>query len=616
MDPYPAKVPRDMCLLDARASFAEYSKEGKTVSLAGRIAAIRGQGAILFVVLDDGKAKLQAVFKKDTLSSELFKLFADAADIGDFISVTGTFFVTQKGEESVLVSSWAMAAKSLLPLPEKWAGLQDEEIKLRKRYLDIITDPAVRDMVKKRSAFWQSMRSFLIEEGFMEVETPVLENVAGGADARPFVTHHNALDLDVFLRISPELWLKRLMVAGFQKVFEIGRIFRNEGMDAEHLQDYTQMEFYWAYADYNDGMKIVERLYRHIAEKTFGTLKFSIKGFDIDLGARWETYDFSETIKKVTGIDIAKATLKDVTAKLQDLKVEYDAKGFNMSRGVDTLWKYCRKKIAGPGFLINVPVYLEPLAKRKADDRSLVQRFQVILAGSEMGKGFSELNDPIDQAGRFADQGKLREAGDEEAQMNDADFVEALEHGMPPTCGFGLSERLFSFLMDKPAREAQIFPLMRPKGNKEHGDHKEHKDNQRKIAVAVINESAMREDWQRLNTAAHLSASLGAHVGKSLLTADTISTKDGKKINLNIQHAIMMKTASTNKQMVKLIEEANELGLEVEEFTREMIETTSDKKVASMTAKKDFKDIERLGALVFGPKEKVESLTKDLELAE
>lgn len=464
MDPYPAKVPRDMCLKDARASFAEYAKSGKPLSLVGRIMAIRGQGAILFVVLDDGKGRLQSVFKKDTLSPELFKLFTDVVDIGDFISVTGTMFTTQKGEESVLVTSWVMAAKSLLPLPEKWSGLQDEELKFRLRYLDILTNPEVKDMVVKRAAFWQSIRTFLLDEGFMEVETPVLENVAGGADARPFVTHHNALDLDVFLRISPELWLKRLMVAGFQKVFEIGRIFRNEGMSPEHLQDYTQMEFYWAYADYNDGMKMVERLYKHIATQTFGTLKFKIKGFDVDLGAKWEVYDFFKVIKEITGVDAEKASLDELTVALHKFKVEYDKKGFNKARATDLLWKVCRKKIAGPGFLINVPVSLEPLAKRKTDNPDLVQRFQVILAGSEMGKGFSELNDPIDQAGRFAGQQELRDAGDEEAQMNDTDFVEALEHGMPPTCGFGVSERLFSFLMDKPVRDAQIFPLMRPKG--------------------------------------------------------------------------------------------------------------------------------------------------------
>jgi len=463
INPFPSSVPFDMSLAKAKEGFDAFVAENKILSLAGRVMAIRGQGAILFVVLFDGTAELQCVLKKDVLGAESLGLFADTSDVGDFISVTGTLFTTNRGEKSILAVSWMMATKSLLPMPEKWNGLENEEIKLRKRYLDILTNPDARLMVERRSNFWRATREFLLARNFMEVETPVLENTAGGADARPFSTHHNALDLDVFLRISPELWLKRLMVAGFPKVFEIGRIFRNEGMDAEHLQDYTQMEFYWAYADYNDGMKVVEELYKHIAQATFGTLKFKIKGFDVDLGAPWEMYDFTETIKKVTNVDISKASFEDVVAKLKELHVEYDEKGFNLARAVDTLWKYCRKKIGGPGFLINVPVFLEPLAKRKRDNENLVERFQVILAGSEMGKGFSELNDPIDQAGRFADQTKLREAGDEEAQMNDTDFVEALEHGMPPTCGFGFSERLFSFLMDKPARECQIFPLMRPK---------------------------------------------------------------------------------------------------------------------------------------------------------
>ncbi len=463
MDPYPSKVPRDMCLMDARDNFKQYSKDQKLISLAGRVIARRGQGAIFFVDLNDGKGKLQAVFKKDELSESLFNLFSEAIDLGDFISVAGTFFVTEKGEESLLVSSWKIAAKSLLPLPEKWHGLENEELKLRKRYLDILTNTEVKEMVIRRSTFWQATRDFLREKDFTEVETPILENIAGGAEAKPFITHHNALDLDLYLRISPELWLKRLLVAGFQRVFEIGRIFRNEGMSAEHLQDYTQMEFYWAYADYNDGMKLVEELYKYVAEKTFGTLKFKIKDHQVDLGAEWQVYDFCQTLKKETGIDPTETTLEEVTKKLQELKVEYDHKGFNLTRAIDSLWKYYRKKIVGPGFLINVPVFLEPLAKRKKDNPKLVERFQVILAGSELGKGFSELNDPLDQAGRFKEQEKLRKEGDEEAQMTDKDFVEALEHGMPPACGFGMSERLFAFLSDKPARETQIFPLLRPR---------------------------------------------------------------------------------------------------------------------------------------------------------
>jgi lysyl-tRNA synthetase class 2 len=270
--------------------------------------------------------------------------------------------------------------------------------------------------------------------------------------------------LDVYLRISAgELWQKKLMVAGFEKIFEIGRVFRNEGMDAEHLQDYSQMEFYWAYADYEKGIKFVEEMYKYIAEETFGTLKFKIRGFEIDLGKKWEKYDYQEIIKEKTGIDILKTTEKEIKAKLNELKVEYDKKGFNITRAIDNLWKYCRKSIAGPGFLIGVPITVSPLAKRNEKQPELAQRFQVILAGSELGNGYSELNDPIDQKGRFQEQQKLREAGDDEAQMFDEDFVEALEYGMPPTCGFGFSERLFAFLIDKPMRESQIFPLMKPR---------------------------------------------------------------------------------------------------------------------------------------------------------
>lgn len=462
-NPYPAEAKRDLYLNEAAAKFDELAASGEEVNLVGRVMALRGQGAIVFFDLFDGTGNFQAVIKSDEIDEAAFTLFKDTVDLGDFINVTGTVFLTKREEKTILVKKWTMLTKSLRPLPDQYYGLADEEERLRRRYVDIIVNKEVREMFEKRFRFWQSMRSFLLDRGFIEVETPVLENTTGGAEAKPFITHHNALDIDVYLRISPELWLKRLMVAGFPKVFEIGRIFRNEGMSPEHLQDYTQMEFYWAYADYNDGMELTKEMYREIAEKTFGTTKFSIKGFEVDLAKDWEIYDYTETIKKMTGLDITGISLDTVEAKLKELGVEYDKEGFNLNRAIDTLWKYCRKQLAGPGFLINVPVFMEPLAKRRPDNPEQVERFQIILAGSEVGKGFSELNDPIDQAGRFAEQAKLREAGDEEAQMTDQDFVEALEYGMPPTCGFGVSERIFSFLMDKPIRECQIFPLMRPK---------------------------------------------------------------------------------------------------------------------------------------------------------
>ncbi|HPN89430.1 MAG TPA: lysine--tRNA ligase [Candidatus Paceibacterota bacterium] len=461
-EPYPAKTEITHSLSESLNRFDELATEQVKLTVGGRVMALRVQGALAFFDLFDGTGKLQALLKKDD-TPEKFKLLEETVDIGDFVQVSGTLFVTKRGEKTIAAEDWKMLAKSLRPLPEKWAGLQDEEEKLRKRYLDILTDPETRNIVEKRSIFWQTIRQFLLERGFKEVDTPILENIPGGAEARPFVTHHNALDLDVYLRIAPELWLKRLLVAGLPKVFEIGRNFRNEGIDTEHLQDYQAMEFYWAYADYEQGMKLVEELYREIAEKTFGTLKFKIRDFEVDLGKTWERYDYSEIIKEKTGIDIAKADLAAIEQKLNELGVDYDKEGFNLNRAIDNLWKYCRKQIAGPGFLVNVPVMMEPLAKRRVDNPNLVERFQVILAGSENGKGFSELNDPQDQLGRFEEQDKLRVAGDEEAQRKDDDFIEAMEYGMPPACGFGLSERLLSFLLDKPVREGQIFPLLRPK---------------------------------------------------------------------------------------------------------------------------------------------------------
>ncbi len=465
-NPYPSTVARDITCAEVKSSFEVLEKNQEEKSIAGRIMAIRGQGAILFVVLYDGTASFQVVLKKDAIGEEKLTEFTDVIDIGDFVSFKGTFFVTQRGEQSMQATNFTLASKSLLALPDKWHGLVDQDERFRKRYLDILMDHDLHDRFVKRSKFWNVIRQYLLEKGFIEVETPVLENTTGGADARPFATHHNALDIEVFLRISAgELWQKRLMVAGFPRTFEIGRIFRNEGMSNEHAQDYTQLEYYMAYADYHVGMEMTKELYRKIAKEVFGTTTFHIRGFDVDFEADWQMYDFCGLIKERFGVDPLDENLSNelLAGKLQEAHVVFDPRELNRARGVDLLWKVIRKSLGGPGFLIGVPVYLEPLAKRSPRNPKIVERFQVILAGSEMGKGFSELNDPIDQRGRFEEQQAMRDAGDEEAQMADWEYVEALEYGMPPTFGFGVSERLFSFLLDVPIREAQLFPLMRPK---------------------------------------------------------------------------------------------------------------------------------------------------------
>lgn len=464
IDPYPAESNRTHAIADVRKDFDTLEGKSETVVIAGRVMALRGQGALHFFNITDGSATFQGLLKRDEMDPAHFDLFSATIDIGDFIEVSGTLFTTKRGEQTVAVRSWRILTKSLLPLPDGWSGFKDPEERLRKRYLDILMNADVRDMVERKSRFWRAVRNFLDERGFLEVETPVLETTTGGADAEPFKTHHNALDIDVYLRISAgELWQKRLMVAGLPKVFEIGRIFRNEGMSAEHLQDYTQMEFYWAYADYEDGMEVVTELYRHVAQETFGTQKFTIGDFEVDLAGEWQRYDYRETILEKTGIDIESATFEEIEKKLQDLNVDYARDGFNRNRAIDSLWKYCRKQIAGPGFLIGLPAELAPLAKRNTENTTITQHFQPIIAGSELGRGYSELNDPLDQRARFEEQQAMRDAGDVEAQMADMEFVEALEHGMPPTCGYGMSERVFAFLSNKPVRETQIFPLVKPK---------------------------------------------------------------------------------------------------------------------------------------------------------
>lgn len=464
IDPYPSQTKRTHTTAEMIADFSSLAVSKQQVAIAGRVRALRGHGGSSFLDIDDGDGRMQVYVKEDVVGKDAYDFFVSIIDIGDFIECSGSAFTTKKEEQTLEVHEWRMLAKSVLPLPEKWHGLQDAEERFRKRYLDILFHPEVRDVFIKRTRFWHAMRTFLEERGFLEVETPVLETTTGGADARPFKTHHHALDIDVYLRIScGELWQKRLIVAGFPKVFEIGRIFRNEGMSAEHLQDYTQMEFYWAFADYKDGMKFVKELYQYAAHEAFGTLQFTNSNSSFDLGGEWKEYDFGLLVKEKTGIDVAHATVPEIEKKLVELGVEYDAKQNNRVRAVDALWKYCRKDITGPGFLVHVPVFLEPLAKRTHDNPETVERFQVILAGSEMGKGYSELNDPLDQRGRLEEQQRMREAGDEEAHMMDYDFIEALEYGMPPTCGFGVSERLFSVLAGISVREGQIFPLMRPR---------------------------------------------------------------------------------------------------------------------------------------------------------
>lgn len=464
IDPYPAKAHKEHQNKDILDNFSKF--EGKDVTLAGRLMSWREHGKLIFGHLADQSGNIQVFVQEDKLqktNTEKGTLgFSDLQliDIGDFLEVHGTITKTTRGEISIIPHTIRILTKSIRPLPEKWEGMTDQELIYRKRYLDLIMNPARRELFKRKSAFWNANREFLKSNGFLEVEAPVLEHVTGGADARPFMTHHNALDEDFYLRISTELPQKRLIGGGFEKIFTLAPNFRNEGIDDEHLQEYYQAEWYWAYADYRDNMNLVREMFRYIAKKVYGVTKFTKGSQTFDLADEWEEIDYRESIKKHLGIDIETVTEKKMLEILKEHKVRLDG-AINRQRLIDNCWKIVRKTISGPAFLINEPKSMSPLAKSKAEDPLLTERFHVILAGTELGNGYSELNDPVDQYERFLEQQKARESGDDEAQMMDIDFVEMLEYGMPPVSGYGHSERVFWFLENVSAREATFFPQMK-----------------------------------------------------------------------------------------------------------------------------------------------------------
>lgn len=461
---YPGEARKRSAIAEILGDFKKLLKKKTKVRIVGRVVSLRDQGKIAFWELADESGRMQIVLSAQKIKD--FSFISQTFDLGDFAEVEGVPMVTKRGTESLEIKKVVMLSKSLRPLPSEWFGLADEEAKLRKRYLDILLSPEVKKLFVQKAKFWSAVRKSLEEANFLEVQTPVLENVPGGAEAEPFVTHHNALDTDFYLRISLELPLKKLLVAGYEKVFEIGRIFRNEGIDREHLQDYTQMECYWAYADYKQMMKFTRDIYLRAIKEAFGTLKLkTVDGAVINWGAKWPEVDYETEFKKGTGLVLAKATDTELFTKAKELKLEIP-KGASRARLIDILFKKtCRPKLINPCFLINPPVDIEPLAKRLPNDARRVARFQIVALGSELGKGFSELNDPLDQRSRFEEQEKARVAGDVEAQRIDEDFLEAMEYGMPPAAGFGMSERLFAFFAAKTVREASIFPLVRREEN-------------------------------------------------------------------------------------------------------------------------------------------------------
>ena len=463
-DPFEiTKYDRTEFSMQIKNNYEQY--EGKDVSVAGRIMAKRIMGKASFCTIQDSEGRIQSYVSINDLGEESYKAFK-TYDIGDIIGLKGFVFKTKTEEISIHAKEVVLLSKALRDLPEKFHGLKDIDLRYRQRYVDLIVNPEVKETFLLRSKILKAIKEYLDNNGFLEVDTPILNTIAGGATARPFITHHNTLDIDMYLRIANELYLKRLIVGGFDRVYEMGRMFRNEGMDIKHNPEYTGMELYAAYQDYNDMMNLTEDMVRTVSNKILGTAKIQYGDLDIDLESPWKRITMIDAIKEVTGVDFNTINTDEeaiAIAKEKGVEVEESKKtrGYIINQFFED---FVEETLVQPTFIYDYPVDVSPLTKRKPSDKRLVERFEVFIGGREYGNAYSELNDPVDQKGRFLDQIKQREAGDEEANMMDEDFVQALEYGMPPTGGLGIGiDRLVMLLTNSQSiRDVILFPTMKP----------------------------------------------------------------------------------------------------------------------------------------------------------
>lgn len=468
-DPFDVyKVERTHTSGEVRANYEQL--EGKIVTVAGRIMSKRGQGKVVFSDIHDRDGKMQLFIKIDEVGEENLKEYK-SYDLGDMVAATGEVFTTQRGEISIKVKEFQLVCKSLKPLPEKWHGLKDPDLRYRQREVDIITNPEVKETFIKRSQIIKGIREFLDQRGFLEVETPILGAVAGGAAARPFITHHNTLDMDMYLRIATELYLKRLIVAGFEKVYEIGKNFRNEGMSIRHNPEFTAIELYEAYSDYNDMMEIMENMVAYVCEKVNGTTKVMYQGTEIDFKPPWRRITMVDAVKEHAGVDFNSiASDEEAQAIAKEKNLEFPKPLNTVTKGevLNALYEeFAEEKMIQPTFVMDYPVENSPLTKKKRGNEMFTERFEGFVFGRELCNAYSELNDPIVQRQRFEQQAKERELGDDEAYVIDEEFMSALETGMPPTGGLGFGvDRLVMFLTDAASiRDVLLFPTMKPQSN-------------------------------------------------------------------------------------------------------------------------------------------------------
>ncbi len=595
----------------------EHTKDD--VSVAGRIMLKRVMGKASFMHIQDQTGKVQIYLTKDDLGEEQYKILAKKTDLGDIIGIKGTIFKTKMGEVTIQAVQAEILCKSLITLPEKYHGLKDIELKYRRRYLDLIMNPETKQVFEKRSQIIKTIREYFDEKGFMEVETPTLQTQYGGANARPFITHINAWDMPMYLSISPELFLKRLLVGGFEKVFTICKNFRNEDVDPSHNPEFTMLEVYQAYVDYNEMMRILEQVCEKACIAINGSTKvkqvYRGEEVEIDFKAPWKRMTMIDSIKHYANIDVNGMSEDKIKNLIEEKKIEYEGT-FSWGLGVQLLFEeFVEDKLVQPTHIIDHPKETTPLCKLSEKDPKLVERFESFCLGMEISNAYSELNNPVLQRTLLEDQANELRAGAEEAHPMDEDFVNAIEYGMPPAGGLGFGiDRLAVIMTGVDAiRDIILFPTVKPEQVEE---NKATKAKDTMIAVALVNKGLKLERWEEMNTIAHLNAAFGARLGKPLFMQDTIETKDNQKIKLNIQHAIMIKQAPSNKEILDLIAEARKEGLEIAEFTREMIATTDDKKVIAMTKEKNHSEIEYLGLLVYGRKSVVDKVTKKFGLYE
>jgi len=463
LNPYPIESKRTHEISQVIAEFEKLSSNETEVSLVGRIRTLRSHGALTFLDFEDGSGKLQSLIAKDKIGESGYQFFLDNFEVGDFVEIRGTLFETKRGEKTIQAADYKMICKSLRPLPEKWHGLKDVEERYRKRYLDLLSSAEVKEKFVIRSNFIKELRNFLDSKGFLEVETPILQLQYGGARAKPFKTHINAFDLDVFMRISPELYLKRLLIGGYEKVYEIAKCFRNEGVDKFHNPDFTMVEFYWAYSDYKQLMKLTEEMFQYILTSVMKTTEIEYGEHKLNFGGTWERIEFFALLERDTGIKYEEISEGALRKKALEMKIDVPV-GADKANIADEIYKkFCRPKIIQPTFVIHHPYGFQPLAKKLEGEK--LASFALVIAGAEVVNAFSELNDPQEQEQRLKEQEKLFSGGFEEAQRSDEEFVEALEHGMPPAAGFGMGiDRIVSIITNSSSlRDAILFPIMKPK---------------------------------------------------------------------------------------------------------------------------------------------------------